>query len=465
MRIFKRTYFFAALLTVALCSSASADIAFISEERVGANKESLVYIVNPDGGTPETITDKEALGKEYRDALGIKDENVKITKFMHRNLAVSEDGRRIAYAGYRNFTDGNLEKWGKFAGRYREAWEKADKIARPQAESKARAQVGPEKDTKEYKAAYDAAFKAAYDPIFAEVYVEPTPSTCTGAMGKPLTEELYHYGYAYFPSTNYRRSLRNYNWNIFIYDTTTGKEKQATSFHWDEGQPQFLKRGGNVLYSLSAQKSVFMLKTAGTKRGFIQIILMDNEVVYPQISPDGRYLVFQSYIDGNWEVYTLKLAESYKDRLKTRLTRTSEVSEVFPHWLDDHTVVYAANRAGGSKYDYYSMDVKTGKKKRLTRDGGAGAEMSVAKDGRIVYSCQSKGMGDIAVVGPDGGEVEYLTTGNDHDRFPVWSPDGKRIAFISNKDGAPQLYVINAEGSGQRRVTTIPCAWDFPVWY
>src|SRR5580765_4216813 len=36
---------------------------------------------------------------------------------------------------------------------------------------------------------------------------------------------------------------------------------------------------------------------------------------------------------------------------------------------------------------------------------------------------------------------------------PVWSPDGRRIAFLSRRDGGKEIYVVNADGSGQRRLT------------
>ena len=36
---------------------------------------------------------------------------------------------------------------------------------------------------------------------------------------------------------------------------------------------------------------------------------------------------------------------------------------------------------------------------------------------------------------------------------PVWSPDGRKLAFVSDRDGDAEVYVMNADGSGQRRLT------------
>ena len=53
----------------------------------------------------------------------------------------------------------------------------------------------------------------------------------------------------------------------------------------------------------------------------------------------------------------------------------------------------------------------------------------------------------------DGGNVRRLTNHPRMDYWPAWSPDGKRIAFTSNRDGNYEIYVMNADGSGQRNLT------------
>ena len=50
------------------------------------------------------------------------------------------------------------------------------------------------------------------------------------------------------------------------------------------------------------------------------------------------------------------------------------------------------------------------------------------------------------------------------DWYPVWSPDGGRLAFVSERDGNPEIYVINADGSDQRRLTQSPGFDGFPAW-
>jgi uncharacterized repeat protein (TIGR01451 family) len=50
------------------------------------------------------------------------------------------------------------------------------------------------------------------------------------------------------------------------------------------------------------------------------------------------------------------------------------------------------------------------------------------------------------------------------DGWPSWSPDGARIAFSSRRDGNDELYVMNADGSGQTRLTSDPARDERPAW-
>ena len=62
-------------------------------------------------------------------------------------------------------------------------------------------------------------------------------------------------------------------------------------------------------------------------------------------------------------------------------------------------------------------------------------------------------------------KVTQLTSGrNHHDQHPKWSPDGRRISFVSSRGGNFDLYVMNADGTSVTRVTDHP-ANDFdPIW-
>ena len=64
----------------------------------------------------------------------------------------------------------------------------------------------------------------------------------------------------------------------------------------------------------------------------------------------------------------------------------------------------------------------------------------------------------------DGSGITQLTNHPELDNSPAWSPDGRRIAFHSNRDGYFEIYVMNADGSGLTRLTNNDRHDSFPSW-
>jgi len=104
----------------------------------------------------------------------------------------------------------------------------------------------------------------------------------------------------------------------------------------------------------------------------------------------------------------------------------------------------------------------------VTAAGGASAPTrpAVIRNGLIAFGSNrtTQRNEEIYVMNADGTGERRLTTSPGHDSGPVWSPDGKRLAFFSRRGGNTDIYVMNADGSGVRRVTRSP-AYDFtPTW-
>jgi Tol biopolymer transport system component len=73
--------------------------------------------------------------------------------------------------------------------------------------------------------------------------------------------------------------------------------------------------------------------------------------------------------------------------------------------------------------------------------------------GKIAFVSDRDGNQEIYVMNSDGTNQINLTNNSGHDRNPSWSPDGSKIAFVSRRDGNSEIYVMNADGTNQTRLT------------
>ena len=85
--------------------------------------------------------------------------------------------------------------------------------------------------------------------------------------------------------------------------------------------------------------------------------------------------------------------------------------------------------------------------------------------GTLVFESDRDGRSKIYTIDLADGRVRRLTEGPDwHDEKPVWSPDGRQIAFVSNRAGNYDIYVMQADGSGVRRLTSHDALEHDPSW-
>src|SRR5687768_12962029 len=86
--------------------------------------------------------------------------------------------------------------------------------------------------------------------------------------------------------------------------------------------------------------------------------------------------------------------------------------------------------------------------------------VDVTLEGRLTFSAE----GDVWVMNADGSGRRRLTSDPEMDFDPSWSPDGSRIAFRSHRDGDEEVYVMAADGSGQRNLSDSPTSDHSPSW-
>ena len=136
-------------------------------------------------------------------------------------------------------------------------------------------------------------------------------------------------------------------------------------------------------------------------------------------------------------------------------------------------IVFETNRDGND--EIYVMDADGGNLRNLTQHPARDFRPDWSPDGKQVAFISNRseneeiliGNDEIYVMDADGGNLRNLTQHPGFDSYPDWSPDGKQILFLSNRDGGINTYIMDADGQNVRRLTNYPPDGEFadnPVW-
>jgi TolB protein len=153
-----------------------------------------------------------------------------------------------------------------------------------------------------------------------------------------------------------------------------------------------------------------------------------------------------------------------------RLTHDGHLKQR-PVWSPDGMQLVFA-RHGEDAIFLYLFDTATGKEQRLTDRKHPEYDAVFSPDGKqllLAVDNATPNQGDIDVHLLTLADKKLapiaVTEGNlSHEEWPCWSPDGKRIAFTSTRDGNQELYVAAADGKNRVRLTSDPAIDAHPCW-
>jgi TolB protein len=177
----------------------------------------------------------------------------------------------------------------------------------------------------------------------------------------------------------------------------------------------------------------------------------------PAFSPDGRSLAMTLSRDGNPEVYVLTLASG----AMKRLTRHAGI-DTEPSWSPTgQEIAFISDRSGTP--NVYVMDVEGANVRQVTSGGFCTQPRWSPRGDTIVYT-RRQGTHDLWAVAPDGSNARRLTAGPGDNQGATWSPNGRHLAFQSNRLGRWQIYAMLADGSSQTQITQAAGDYTSPSW-
>jgi Tol biopolymer transport system component len=254
-------------------------------------------------------------------------------------------------------------------------------------------------------------------------------------------------------------------------------------------QPMLTKKrsGGEIFLAPSLSpdgKQIAFLSNGSVMRGevFIDLWLADAEtgqrtrrlvkstdpsfeelrLLYSQsaFSPDGRFLAFTAQNEGRDVLYLMDL------RLRKVVHRYSLRLEgvTGPTWSPDGQRLAVSGNAGGIT-DIYVLDVDGRNMRRLTNDLYGDLQPQWSPDGSSIAFATDRGGADttllrfgrlsIATLDVQTGAVTVLPGQRGLNTNPQWAPDGKSIAYVSDRSGTANVYLWDSERKDHFRLTNL----------
>ncbi len=184
----------------------------------------------------------------------------------------------------------------------------------------------------------------------------------------------------------------------------------------------------------------------------VQLTNGSTNSIYPSFSPDGTKILYSYAVSSIYQLWTMNLDGSGA----TALYSPSEHVYKASYSPNGEKIVFSAVFGGGD-YEIGLMNADGTGATNLTNNSQHDDDPSFSPDGtKIVYNSLALTDGavyQIHTMNLDGSSTAQLTSASVYHGSPVYSPDGTKIAY--RRGGSPtELYYMNADGSGETRVTT-----------
>jgi LysM repeat protein len=272
----------------------------------------------------------------------------------------------------------------------------------------------------------------------------PTPTRTRAPTPTPTPQATLEGKIAFTVWDTYQNRYDLYISNI----DGTGRNLLGNGFR----QPQLRQDGAMLAANGEGAPNYEHLVRMNTSGGELVEISQYTEDSYPSWSPSGDIVAFSStaYVDRESRLGIVH--DIYGKQQDWIRVGTTEVRGENPFWMADGRIVYHGCDflVDHAACGLFVVPSGGGAYRRLTTDS---SDTSPAGSGsRVVFMSARDGNWEVYAVNIDGSGLKRLTDNSSNDGLPTWSPDGKSIAFVSNRSGGWAIWVMDASGDNQRKL-------------
>ena len=206
-----------------------------------------------------------------------------------------------------------------------------------------------------------------------------------------------------------------------------------------------------------AAGGVFLFDLTGHRTALTSTTGEDHDL-YPRLSPDGKELAYARYSShGVSELYVQPMQPLATAR---RLTSDKKAIQGLTWTPDSRHIFFSSNRTGS--FQLWSVAAEGGEIRIEPTDSSSAAEPVMAPSGEWLLYVESHVNWNIWRRPIDGSNhlpAQRLLSSSGRNYDPRYSPDGRRIAFVSDRSGSMELWVADSEGKGAEQLTNLNVPW------
>ncbi len=269
-----------------------------------------------------------------------------------------------------------------------------------------------------------------------------------------------------------RRISNSADWQMFLMHAD-GTNQRIVSNSLVRCSPPILSNSGTKVAFTTFDNNYYYNLYIIDKDGQNQKLLSKGKQFCgsPVWSPDDSRIAFvknDNNVGGTYDIYSIKVDGSNEIKL------TNQNDNFSPQYFsDNNSIIFSSSNNNWT--GIYKMNIDGSNKQLLTPQNKSFGDPKISPNGKMISITSGDWNGSqIFVMNSEGSNLKQITFtvspksypgwAKDGNCNPVWSPNSSKLAYVSYENGSPDIFIINSNGAGNKRLTDTPLRDENPCW-